>query len=111
MLTINFCFKKGVLIVKLNGSINYDSYRSAFRDVYSIVLDNGIKYLLLDFTNVLYVDKYGVKIITDIYNIISNNKGKLFIMGFSKKLNFNNNILNNLYQVYDEDSVFEMVML
>ena len=43
------------------------------------------------------------------YINITNNNGNLIICGIEKLFTYTNSITNNLYQVHDEDKVFELI--
>lgn len=81
MLNIDTVYKKGILFVKLYGVINNENKKKIDCVLNSAINKVGIKYLLLNFDNIYYIN-------VDISNIISkwNKKleeygGKIFICG------------------------------
>lgn len=111
MLDISMEFKKGILFVRLKGVINGDNSQILNDNLTNIVKDNGIKYLLLNFENVDYIDQYGINIIVDNYNTITANRGKMILCGFHKILNYNISPLDNLYQINEERNAFGLINL
>ena len=111
MLDISMEFKKGILFVRLKGIINGDTVSYLDDNLTNIVKDNGIKYLLINFDNIDYIDEYGIDVIRKNYNIINENKGKLILCGMHKILSYNINLIENLYQINEERGVFDLVRL
>ena len=108
MLDITMEFKKGILFVRLKGIINGDTTQILNDNLTNIVKENGIKYLLINFYGVDYIDKYGLNAIKDNYKIINENKGKMIICGLD-----NNNVTykDNLYQINEERNAFKIISL
>lgn len=111
MLDIDMRFKKGILFVRLKGILNGDTCKNLDDNLYSLVEDNGIKYVLLNLENVNYVDKYGINTIIKNYINVSNNNGKFIIVGINKLFSYNEKVLDNLYQINDESKVFNLISL
>lgn len=111
MLDINMEFKKGILFVRLKGIINGDTTQLLDDHLTKLIEINGIKYLLINFEKVDYIDKYGIDIIIDNYHMISKNNGKMILCGFNKIINYNISILENLYQIKEERNAFSIINL
>jgi len=111
MLDIDMRFKKGILFVKLKGILNGDTCTILDNDLTSLIFNNGIKYVLLNLEELSYVDKYGTSVVMKNYLNISNNNGKLIIVGINKLFSYNDNVIGNLYQINDEKKVFNLVSL
>ena len=77
-----------------------------FSDTHLGSSDADIKGIL---QNLDYIDKYGINLILKNYINITNNNGNLIICGIEKLFTYTNSITNNLYQVHDEDKVFELI--
>ncbi len=111
MLNIDMSFNQGLLIVRLKGVLNGDTSYILHNDVFEVVKDNGVKYVLFNLTNLDYVDKYGLDVIKIIYKKIKENKGKFILCGIDKLLDYNINIMDNLYQINDEIKAYDIVKL
>ncbi len=109
MLDIDMEFKKGILFVRLKGVLNGDTCTILEDHLTSLITNNGIKYVLLNLNNLTYVDKYGINIILKNYINISCNNGKLIIVGINKLFDYNVNVIDNLYQINDETTAFNLV--
>lgn len=109
MLDIDMEFKKGILFVRLKGILNGDTCTLLDEQLTSLVRNNGIKYVLLNFSDLNYIDKYGINIIIKNYLNIATNSGKLIIVGIDKLFTYNVNIMDNLYQISDEVTAFNLV--
>ena len=109
MLDIDMRFKQGILFIRLNGILNGDTCMKLEESISTLIEDNGIKYVLFNLNNLDYIDKYGINLILKNYINITNNNGNLIICGIEKLFTYTNSITNNLYQVHDEDKVFELI--
>lgn len=109
MLDIDMRFKQGILFIRLNGILNGDTCMKLEESISTLIEDNGIKYVLFNLNNLDYIDKYGINLIIKNYINITNNDGKLIICGIEKLFSYTSNITNNLYQVHDENNVFELI--
>ena len=74
-----------------------------------VIKDNGIKYVLLNLKKLSYIDNYGLESIKKSYEQIVNNKGKLILCGIDKIFNSNQILADNLYQVNEEVTAYEIV--
>lgn len=111
MLEIDMEFKKGILIVRIKGRLDINTYHQLDKELNDIVVNNGIKYLLLNITNLDYLDEYGLKVIRNNYINIMKNKGKLLLCGTDKILDYNININDTLYQIKKEEGAFQLIQI
>lgn len=109
MLDIKMNFQKGILFVRLKGILNGDTCSILDKNLTSLITNNGVKYVLLNLDELNYIDKYGTNVVIKNYLNISENNGKLIIVGINKLFCYNDNILDNLYQINDEKKVFNLV--
>lgn len=109
MLDIDMEFKQGILIVRLLGILNGDTVNLLKSDLEMVIKDNGIKYVLLNLKKLSYIDEYGLQAIKKTYDEIASNNGKLILCGINKLFSYNNEITENLYQVSEEVSAYEIV--
>lgn len=109
MLDIDMQFKHGILVVRLKGILNGDTTSLLKSDLEMVIKDNGIKYVLLNLKKLSYIDNYGFEAIKKSYEQIVNNKGKLILCGIDKLFNNNQILTDNLYQVNEEVTAYEIV--
>lgn len=106
MIKINMEFKKGILFIRLSGSLT-KSNNSEFRNtVFPIVLKNEFKYVVLNFLNLNTIDEIGIESLIDLNNIVESWKGKTSICNLNneelKMKIFNSEISNCYYQTNNE---------
>ncbi len=111
MLDIDMEFKQGILLVRLKGILNGDTVGILKRDLEMVIKDNGIRYVLLNLKKLSYIDRYGLEAIKKSYDQIQNNNGKLIICGINKLFCQNNILTDNLYQVNEEITAYEIINL
>lgn len=67
--------EKGILIVKIAGEID-NSVTQLFREtIDKKILSSNLKYLIIDFKNVSFVDSSGIGFIIGRYNLMKKEKG------------------------------------
>ena len=79
------------------------------KDLELVIKDNGIRYVLLNLKNLSYIDKYGLEVIKKSYDEIVKNDGKLILCGIKKLFDYNTVITDNLYQISEEVTAYEIV--
>lgn len=72
--------KKGILIVKISGEIDHHSSRIMRTDIDSNMEHSLPKKLVLDFSNVSFMDSSGIGLIIGRYKLIKNFGGEVFIV-------------------------------
>ncbi len=111
MLDIGMEFKQGILFVRLKGIIKKDTAQIIEENITSTIKNNGIKYLLINFENVTYIDKNGIDLIARNYRLIKALNGKFIICGIKPFINYNNENLDHLYQIDMEDKAYEVLAI
>ena len=109
MLSIDMEFKQGILFVRLKGILNGDTCIKLDKELYDLIFNNGIRYLLLNLNDISYIDKFGLKSIFKNYKLIALNNGKMIICGINKLFDYEENIIGKLYQVKEENEVYGVV--
>ena len=92
MIKINTCleFRKGILFIRISGVITKDTYKTYDEEINYIIKNNGIKDVVLNFEETNYIDLKGINLLYYTYELVRNNKGKLFftnINNIKEKLN------------------------
>ncbi len=109
MLDIDMEFKQGILIVRLKGILNGDTYNLLKKDLDMVIKNNGIRYVLLNLKKLSFIDRYGLEAIKSSYKEVVNNRGKLIICGIDKLFSENHFLTEHLYQVNEEITAYEIV--
>ena len=84
MLNYDFIFKNGVLFIILKGKINSTTTKLFNDEINPLVLDNGIKNVVLDISNLKRVEKYEIKKLYDSYSILKD-VSNVFIVGLKER--------------------------
>ena len=109
MLDIDMKFKHGILIVRLKGVLNNETSHILKTNLEETIKNNGIRYVLLNLKHLKKIDNFGLVAIESSYNEILKNKGKLILCGGGKVFNDNEILTDNLYQVSEEITAYEMI--
>lgn len=81
MLTIDTEFRKGILFVRLNGIFNKQTKQTFENEVSDIIKKNGIRYLVINCSELIDIDIKGINTIINDYKQIYINNGKTLICG------------------------------
>ena len=109
MLNTDMEFKRGILIIRLNGVLTKETINLFKEKLEKTIHDNGVKYVLINIKKAFFIDSDGLNVIKETYNKIVENKGKLIICGIERLLNNNYELTENLYQVGEEIAAYEIV--
>lgn len=71
MLNYDFIFKKGILFIRLFGDINKSTSKIFINEINPLILDNGIKNVVLNVSNLKSADNYGIEALYKSYLILS----------------------------------------
>jgi anti-sigma B factor antagonist len=90
----------GVTVVDVSGRITLGEGSSAVRDVLRDLISKGEKKLLLNLSEVSYIDSSGIGELVSAYTTVSNNGGTLKLVGLTKRVKDLLQI-TKLYTVFD----------
>ncbi len=76
MLKINMEFKKGILFVRPEGSLNKKNIEKFNNDVIPVVLKHGLKYVVVNLDKVNTIDVEGIESLMELNEIVSGLNGK-----------------------------------
>ena len=111
MLNIDTVYKRGILFVKMYGVINKKN-KYKIEDVLDSAINKaGIKYLLLNFDNIYYINVDISRMISKWNNVLKREDGKIFICGNNNVKEMIINFDNGIKDADDEISAFSMVSI
>lgn len=105
MLKVLMEFRKGILFVRLYGILNNNTINKFEMEVKEVIITTGIRYVVLNMSNLNEVSKEGVKEIKSLRKIIKKMGGMFFLFGGEVKE------LKNLVNIENELNVFEKVVI
>ena len=98
-------FRKGVLFVRLYGDFNDQSLDTFNKEVKEVIIESGIKYVVLNVENLNSITNEGVTEIKRLRKIIKKMDGEFFLFGGEVKE------LKKLVNLENELKVFERVAI
>ena len=105
MLKINLEFRKGVLFVRLNGSLNN---KDSLDSINSLINEIGFKYIVFNLDNLKCIDVNGIKCILDYQDKLLQNHGKLLLCENNKVLS-NRIFKNKIPNIKTEIQAFDLI--
>ena len=98
-------FRKGILFVRLYGTLNDDTLNKFKTDVKEVIINSGIKYVVINVENLYGISKSGVKEIKLLKKVLKKTNGQVFLFGGEIKE------LKELVNLENELKVFERVVI
>ena len=85
MLDINMEFIRGMLFVRLDGTLDGNTYTKLSDCLYTMIHEKGLKYFVVNLENLNNIDENGLQSLIDRYFDITLHDGKLVICGYDSK--------------------------
>ena len=98
-------FRKGILFVRLYGLLNNTTLDTFDKEVKEVIVESGIRYVVLNTYNLESVSSDGVKAIKRLKRILKKVGGEFFLFGGEVKE------LKSLINLENELKVFERVVI
>ena len=105
MLKVLMEFRKGILFVRLYGSLNEESLEIFDTEVKEVIINSGIRFVVLNVDNLESINETGVKEIKNLKKTLKKLDGEFFLFGGEIKE------LKSLVNLENELKVFERVMI
>ena len=86
MLKIDLKFEKGILFVRLNGSLSRRNSRKINNYIFPLIRKYNIKLLVFNLQSLKNIDLKGRDILLNSKYVMKKNKGKIFLCQVNKKL-------------------------
>jgi len=75
MLDINIEFRKGILFVRLDGTLNQITVPKFENEIFSLIEDNGIGQIFFNLKTLEKIDRNGINALIKINNIVNKKQG------------------------------------
>jgi len=114
MLNIDTEYKRGILFVRLQGVLNKDTSVKLNKLLECAIIKAGIKYLMINFEQLVSIDEIGLEVINKNCLLLINNEGKLLTCGYNNKISLiiENSSFNNLiYKTNNEVGAFNIISI
>jgi len=109
MLKIECEYKRGILFVRLAGSVNKSTIKN-MEVVDNMITKAGIKYLLINLEKVAIISHNEISSLINRYKTLIGDDGKLLICGYyNNKMNLQINDVDKVYLQGREVSAFNIV--
>ena len=82
-----FSEKGSTLSVKVTGELDHHNASQLREETDFKIINNNIRCLIFDFTNLSFMDSSGIGVIIGRYKLLSSLKGSLYIVSPSKNIN------------------------
>lgn len=79
-------FRKGVLFVRLSGTVNHQTYHQ-IKQINHLIQENGIKYMVLNVEELQTINEIGMNVLKTTMKLIAEHHGKCIICGHDEQLN------------------------
>lgn len=76
MFETNIEYKKGVLFVRIVGSLDKNNSIKLRKEIIPLIIKNGFKYVVLNLNNVDILDNFGIEVIDQINDAVLKFNGK-----------------------------------
>lgn len=84
MFETNIEYKKGVLFIRISGSLDKINSYKLKREIIPLILKNGFKYVVLNLNEVNVLDDYGIEVLDEINNAVLRFNGKTTLIDGKK---------------------------
>jgi len=103
-------YRKGILFVRLIGSLNKNTYSDFKKNVLNIIEENDIKNVVLNFTYLEEIDYKGISLIYYLYEISKN--GHVLVCNINDKIDLKlkkNRVFNYIKKMDNEMEAFNLM--
>lgn len=84
MFETNIEYKKGVLFIRISGSLDKTNSYKLKKEIIPLILENGFKYVVLNLNEVDVLDNYGIDAIDEINDVVLKFNGKTTLIDTKK---------------------------
>ena len=112
MLSVNTEIRKGIMFVRLKGSLTIKTIDILDNKVTNIVDEIGIRNIVLNVSELKTIDCKGINKLLYNYELCKNNDGKVFLCGNNENIKSiikNSRILKYINEIKDELCAFKII--
>ena len=112
MLDIDIENKKGILFVRLYGELSKNTISKWNYDVKDLIVDNGIKNVVFNISNLMKIDEKGINSLLYSYELCKNNHGQSIICGVNDNIRkpiIRSRLLKYMIELDNENSAFSLI--
>ena len=116
MLKVLMEFRKGVLFVRLYGILNKDTVDTFEKEVKEVIIKSGIKYVVLNISNLREIKESGIKEIKSLRKILKKTSGEFFLFGGEIKelktlVNLENDTAKEVRKILNEEKKKDKIII
>ena len=89
MLKINMEYRRGILFLRLKGNLNEFTSKKFEEYTFPVIKDYGIKYLVINLSELVSLDDYGKNSLEKSGLLIGNNDGRVLLINSKNNVNLN----------------------
>ena len=104
--------RKGIFFVRLSGELTKDTVPKLKEEVTSLVIDNGIRNIVFNLTELDKIDSKGISELYYNFEICKKNKGISLVCGINENINKqikHARITKYMYEITNELSAFSFI--
>lgn len=109
MLDINMEIRRGILFVRLKGSLTKETTKYFKSEVSNLIEEKGIRYLVINLAYVNNIDEVGIDIILKEYRYIASSCGKVVICGIDENKKIEAKYFKNIHKSDNELQAFRII--
>ena len=112
-LKINLEYRKGILFIRIKGNLNKDTYLQLLKKTNSYIIENEINNIVINMEEIKNIDLKGINTLLYLYEIITNNKGNIYLCNIQKidKILNKNHIFKYIKKIDSELDSFKLIKI
>jgi len=114
MLEILYEFRRGILFIRLEGDITKDTYIKYKSEVIYMIMDNGIRNVVINLGKVRNIDLKGINTLFYTYELLRDNRGILMLTNKNRNIEeriLKSHITNYIKTLDNEIDAFEKIIV
>ena len=109
LLDINMEIRRGILFIRLIGKLNKETAKCFQKEVSNLIEEKGLKYLVMNLSNIEDIDETGIDLILKEYRYIAKINGKVVVCGIDQNKKIEKKIFNDFYKSDNELQAFSII--
>lgn len=112
MLEIDMEIRKGIMFIRLAGCLNSKTISKFNDDVERLLIDNGIRDVVLNLSNLKDIDITGINTLLESYQVCKNNHGNTILCSINNLIKdkiHNSKLFNYIFEVDSEIDAMKLI--